>query len=219
MPDLNFNSLLADNSRESDQFVNATAWCQKFGKRWAEFDRLPETKKFIRACCENKQVPKKVLIHSVKGSCTWVHPEVAVELFRWIQKGERRKLSDLLESSVRDHLASKINGSKTEVVCKSGIVDILTYKHVIEVKTAKSWKAAVGQALVYSLEFPDRLPRIHLYDSGSQEFEMMVISFCNQLGVSVSFHSDLKELPIIFSPNQARAIAYSKDYQTELPIC
>ncbi len=196
----NFAALLTENRRIDDEFVNATEWCKQFGKRWSKFEELHETKAFIRACCEKKQVHKKDLVHSVKGSGTWVHPEIAAELFKWLQKQEAKKFGDLMESDIRDHLASKISGSKTEVVCKSGIVDILTYKYVIEVKTAKSWKAAVGQALVYSLEFPDKLPRIHLYNSGSQEFEMMVISFCNQLGVSVSFHSDLKELPHVYRP-------------------
>jgi predicted peroxiredoxin len=47
---------------------------------------------------------------------------------------------------------AKLWGCKTEVVCASGKVDIVTLTEVIEVKSYNAWKSAIGQALVYSLD-------------------------------------------------------------------
>ena len=84
MPNLDFTSLLTDNRRSSDDFVNATEWCKQFGKSWAMFDRLVETKAFIRAYCDKRQVPKKHLVHTVKGSGTFIHPLIAIKLAEWL---------------------------------------------------------------------------------------------------------------------------------------
>ena len=81
---LDFVSLLTENRRLDDDFVNATQWCKKFGKRWAKFEESTETKAFIRACCEKKQVLKRDLVQSVKGSGTFVHPIVAIKLAEWL---------------------------------------------------------------------------------------------------------------------------------------
>jgi hypothetical protein len=81
---LDFTSLLTDNRRSADDFVNATEWCKRFGKSWAMFDRLVETKAFVRAYCDKRQVPKKHLVHTVKGSGTFIHPVLAIKLAEWL---------------------------------------------------------------------------------------------------------------------------------------
>ena len=84
MPNLDFTSLLTDNRRSSDDFVNATEWCKQFGRRWNDFACLPETKKFIKAYCENHKTTKSGLINSVKGSGTFIHPVLAIKLAEWL---------------------------------------------------------------------------------------------------------------------------------------
>lgn len=59
---------------------------------------------------------------------------------------------DIKEYVYRDYLADNIQGSKAEVIIRSGIVDILTPDTVIEVKKANNWKHAMGQTLSYSAE-------------------------------------------------------------------
>jgi hypothetical protein len=49
MANIDFTVFLTENRRPNDDFVNATQWCKQFGKSWAMFDRLMETKAFIRA--------------------------------------------------------------------------------------------------------------------------------------------------------------------------
>ncbi|NEP61453.1 MAG: hypothetical protein F6K31_31630 [Symploca sp. SIO2G7] len=95
------------------------------------------------------------------------------------------------EKQVQKRLAQSLRG-KIEVQCKSGSIDVLTDTQIIEVKKCKDWKHAIGQVLVYQLEYPDRQSRIHLYETCSNEFQSMVISFASQLNVVVTFESEMK---------------------------
>ena len=181
---LDFTSLLTDNRRSADDFVNATEWCKRFGKSWAMFDRLVETKAFVRAYCEKHGTKKSDLVQSVKGLATFVHPDIAEKLLLWLEKGESKKA--FTEKTVQKKLAAG-RVCQMEVQCKSGVIDILFRDEIVEVKDAKAWKAAIGQVLVYNLEYPTRNPRIHLFNCGSDEWKMMVTSFCCQLNVKVTF--------------------------------
>lgn len=86
MADLDFNALLTGNRREADDFVNAAAWCKAFGKTWYEFERLPETRKFVKAYCEKHNKGKSRIIESKrgKGGGTFVHPVIAIKLAEWL---------------------------------------------------------------------------------------------------------------------------------------
>lgn len=52
----------------------------------------------------------------------------------------------------RDFLTDNIPGAKSEVIIKSGVVDVLTPDKVIEVKKSENWKHALGQSLAYAAE-------------------------------------------------------------------
>lgn len=93
-----------------------------------------------------------------------------------------------LERQVQKRLAQTLNG-KTEVQCKTGVIDILTKSEIIEVKKAKEWKHAIGQVLIYQLEYPNRQARIHLYGECSDEFKQMIIAFSSQLNVIATFEN------------------------------
>ena len=41
-----------------------------------------------------------------------------------------------------------------EVKCKSGDIDLLTSTHIVEIKKANQWKSAVGQVIIYAMEYP-----------------------------------------------------------------
>ena len=86
MADFNVTALLETTKRDSDDYVNATVWCQKFGKLWNEFQRLPASQKYIKATCEKLDAGKSRIIETKRGknSVTFVHPLVAIELARWL---------------------------------------------------------------------------------------------------------------------------------------
>lgn len=97
-----------------------------------------------------------------------------------------------LEIHVQSRLAGFLNAQK-EVHCKYGRIDVLTITEVIEVKQAKAWKSAVGQALVYVQCFTDRTPRIHLYGDLPKSDRALIETACHSLGVRVTWDEDIDE--------------------------
>lgn len=86
---------------------------------------------------------------------------------------------------MRDVLASRIPGARVEVPCSAGFADIVTPAEVIEVKRAPLWKAALGQVLAYSPDFPGRKPRVHLFGPGLEHFRLAAVT-CERFGVRVT---------------------------------
>jgi hypothetical protein len=94
-------SLINDNIRPCDNWINATKWCQHYNKDWYEFSRSKETKAFIRSLqkrLKQSQVNsgngskvttgKIAVVNSINkgraGSETWVHPLLAIKLAEWL---------------------------------------------------------------------------------------------------------------------------------------
>lgn len=75
--------------RESDGYVNATQLCQAAGKRMNNYLRQQNTKDFLAEL--DAVTPKCAtgLVQMVQGGTpelqgTWVHPDVAIDLARWL---------------------------------------------------------------------------------------------------------------------------------------
>lgn len=102
-----------------------------------------------------------------------------------VNNNPKKKLRKNVESKVRDVLAARIHGSRTEIPCSAGIVDIVTPKEIIEVKRAPLWKAAMGQALAYSQDFPDKTPRVHLFGPEAEHFRLAAVT-CERFGVRLT---------------------------------
>ena len=73
--------------RTSDGYVNATAMCKANGKQWNDYWRTDRATTYLEALGAETGIPVSTLCLSLKGGArqgTWVHPQVAVELARWI---------------------------------------------------------------------------------------------------------------------------------------
>ena len=72
--------------RTSDGFVNATKMCTAGGKKWYDYIRGDDTKKFMAAFKAGYPALKNLVISQRGGNHagTWVHPQVAVHLASWI---------------------------------------------------------------------------------------------------------------------------------------
>ena len=132
-----------------------------------------------------EQFKKVVFYFANKGN------EKAIELHNNINPElpvKKRKIKNpkQKEREIQNKIVKERNG-KTEVICKTGIVDILTDNEIIEVKQIKQWKHAVGQIIVYGLEFPKKEKQIVLFGETSNEAKQMIVSFCNQLNIKVVF--------------------------------
>ena len=73
--------------RTTDDYVNATAMCKANGKQWNDYWRTDRATAYLEALCTETGIPVSSLCLSLKGGFhqgTWVHPQVAVDLARWI---------------------------------------------------------------------------------------------------------------------------------------
>jgi hypothetical protein len=138
------------------------------------------------------QIKKGGNITKVKQG-TWIHPRLGTVLAQWISPTFGLKVSKWVEQwsktntenegeykesissitpecdkvyrerVIRDKLALLYNG-EVEVETKFGKIDVLTPTMIIEVKTARSWKHALGQILAYSEEYKSHKKVICLFD-------------------------------------------------------
>ena len=72
--------------RTTDGYVNATAMCQANGKQWSKYRESDRCQTYLDALAETSEIRMFDLIESRQGQGggTWVHPQVAVDLARWI---------------------------------------------------------------------------------------------------------------------------------------
>jgi KilA-N domain len=138
------------------------------------------------------QIKKGGNVSKVKTG-TWIHPRLGTVLAQWISPTFGLKVSKWVEQwrqtnaenegeykesistitpeddkvyrerVIRDKLALEYSG-EVEVETKFGKIDVLTPTMIIEVKTARSWKHALGQILAYSEEYKSHKKVICLFD-------------------------------------------------------
>lgn len=72
--------------RTRDGYVNATAMCKANGKRWSDYRESERCQRYLDALSELTEIPVVSLYQSIEGrnGGTFVHPQVAVDLARWI---------------------------------------------------------------------------------------------------------------------------------------
>lgn len=83
---MNYTALVETSMRATDNMVNATKYCKAFGKEWRDFSRLQSTTVLANTIAQTYDVQKTHIIETRrgKGSETWVHPLVAIELAKWL---------------------------------------------------------------------------------------------------------------------------------------
>ena len=74
--------------RIEDGYLNATAMCKANGKRWSDYRESDRAEKYLQALESVTGISVNGLIDTKiggsNGGGTWVHPQVAVDLARWI---------------------------------------------------------------------------------------------------------------------------------------
>lgn len=78
--------------------------------------------------------------------------------------------SDQKEKHIQDELKKKTNGM-TEVVTKSGRIDLLTKRKIIEIKDYSRWTHGLGQLIAYSMYYSDRRKVLCLFNVGENDIE------------------------------------------------
>ena len=74
--------------RTTDKYVNATAMCKANGKRWGDYRESDRAERYFQALESVTGIPVNGLIDTKiggsSGGGTYIHPQVAIDLARWI---------------------------------------------------------------------------------------------------------------------------------------
>lgn len=119
-----------------------------------------------------------------KNGGTFAVDELAFRYWEYLNSRHRVRLT---EQSVQKRLAKTLGKVQREVPTLAGNVDLLTERELIEVKSVKSWKCAVGQVLIYGQSYPNYQKRIHLFGEASRDFLSMIRSYCTPLDIDVTW--------------------------------
>lgn len=131
----------------------------------------------------------------------WISNEFAIKVCLWIEEwkqinnnkkiynNEINNLKPDFVSQKEKEIQLKLQkelGGEIEIFTDSGYIDLLTENEIIEIKDGKRWKDAVGQILIYSLDYPKHTKRIHLFDI---EYDINVINKCKVYNIVVSYEN------------------------------
>ena len=200
--------------QEKTGFVNATKICQKFNKKFADWCQNKNTKEYIKLAeqkfnCKVSNVSKGGQIREINGTylhpalltylACWISPGFALQCSVWIEEwkliennSERyyEELENIVtynknqkELEIANRLQKEIGGN-LEVECPVGRIDLLTDNEIIEIKTAKKWKHALGQVIAYHHFYPEHQMRLHLFDCEEND---LIVDICELHNVNVSF--------------------------------
>lgn len=74
--------------REDDGYINVTNLCKAGGKQFKHLKSIQKTKAFLQVLSNEVGIPTSLLIKHQTGygseQCTWVHPQIAINIAQWI---------------------------------------------------------------------------------------------------------------------------------------
>lgn len=125
-----FAALVSKNTREGDEYVNATTWSKAFGKEWRKYKESQRCKKITKSLASELDSRNQDVIQSSrgKGSETWVHPVIAIDFAEWLSpefslfvkqiflkylKGDAELGAELI---IRDHNKERVERAKKRVL-------------------------------------------------------------------------------------------------------
>jgi predicted DNA-binding protein YlxM (UPF0122 family) len=97
------------------------------------------------------------------------------------------------EAQIRDRMHQELGGD-IEVQTIYGPIDLLTPKHLIEVKRIEDWKTGFGQLLAKSPAFPMHDKRLHLFGNSDRTLRN-ITARCKEFAIIVSFEN--ASLPVV----------------------
>lgn len=69
-------------------YVNASQMCKANGKFLADYTKLKSTKQYLQALSNDMKILISLLVIDMQGygseQSTWIHPEIAIDLARWV---------------------------------------------------------------------------------------------------------------------------------------
>ena len=96
-----------------------------------------------------------------------------------------KRSSQTTEKRIQLELQAQLGG-EVEVMTPAGRIDLLTPQELIEIKSVKGWKGAIGQLMIYGYYYPSHQKRLHLFGSVHSESLKMIRTHCEQLRITLS---------------------------------
>jgi hypothetical protein len=159
--------------RRHDGYVNATAMCLANGKRWHDFRSTAQCNAYMQALASEAGISGFDLVISQRGGTgaggsTWIHPDLATELARWISPAfsvfVNRWFRSVVESGQRPALTPTTTTRPTlpagPIAHKPGILVLARSKR----EAATIWHEAVQDAVRAALT--KQLGTDHRTDAG-----------------------------------------------------
>jgi hypothetical protein len=133
--------------------------------------------------------------------CAWCSDEMFVKMCMWVEEWKKYSPNNEIkywksvdeseftnnncdEKYVEEILQKVLNG-KRQVKTEFGIIDLLTDTQIIEIKTFKLWKHALGQILAYGEEYPNHEKVVYLYNSPQDTNFDNIINICANNNVTL----------------------------------
>jgi hypothetical protein len=199
-------------------------------------------------------VPKKHLVHTVKGSGTFIHPVLAIKLAEWLSpefdvfvketfKAFIENPEDFAaEILIKSHNKGRVDRAKNRLLCSDTNKQTAEIAHKAGLNIGKVhndrynglYRKTASQMRVEAGIGKDETP---LDSMSSRDLQMnglantltlesgdadMLFDFANDIRESYERRMKKPLVPCFeekkLRPNQAKAIAYSLDYQSELPV-
>ena len=125
----------------------------------------------------------------------------------------RHLVSQLIEAGIAD--------VETEVKCKLGSVDILTYSTIVEVKVVNDWKHAIGQVISYNSIFKKFKKIIVLFDKDGSRIKRTdhIFNVCKENGIYLFLYhpsKDFSEFLIKYKLDQPRDAKTTKWHMNKI---
>lgn len=81
-----FTSLVKENTRVKDDYVNATVWSKAFGREWRVYRQSKRCKRTIDNLVKEYHITIRDVVEAKPGKVpeTWVHPEIAIDFAEWL---------------------------------------------------------------------------------------------------------------------------------------
>jgi hypothetical protein len=200
-------------TRDGDNYVNATQLCKAGGKKFNDWYRLEATKELIRELEKMTGLKVADVKQGRYHSGSWIHPDLAVPLAQWISptfalqvsqwvrewrtytySNEERyqkaltelkpSLKTLKEKSIQLDLQRKLHGD-IEVETPAGFIDLMNDEMIVEIKEYSNWKHAIGQVLSYGLYYPDKQKYICLFGEGDNNDTIETV--CSKYAIKVMY--------------------------------
>jgi hypothetical protein len=122
-------------------------------------------KEHLKNISKETGIPEQDLLYKVRGDSPksfiyYGHPRVAEAFEKWCKEPNKQQV----EQEIKERLKKKYGGWDEEYcVTDVGIIDVLTETLLIEIKFFKNWKEAVGQLILYGLQYPNHQKILHLF--------------------------------------------------------